>query len=99
MKPARDRRYWASNLAGNKSLAAGGSLVIKQNPVRGVHAVGLTIVDRDPVGIELGDGIRAARVERCGLQLRCLPCLAVELGTRGLIESRDCFALQYPDCF
>ena len=38
-----------------------------------MHAIGLAVVDRDPVGIELGRGIGRARIERRGLASAALP--------------------------
>ena len=35
--------------------------VIEQDAVAGIHAVGLAVVDGDPVGIELGDSVGRAR--------------------------------------
>ncbi len=47
----------AGDLPGDEGLAAAGGLVIKENAVAGIHAVGFAVVHRDPVGIHLGDGI------------------------------------------
>ena len=88
LQAALDRRDGARHLAGDEGLAADRALVVEQDAVRGVHAVGLAVVHRDPVGIELGDGVGAARVERRGLALRRLLDLAVQLRGRGLVEAR-----------
>ena len=72
LQPERDRRDRARDLAGDEGLAAQRALVVEQDAVRGVIAVGLAVVDRDPVRVELGDRIGAARVERRGLALRRL---------------------------
>jgi hypothetical protein len=61
---------------------------LKRMPLQAIDAVGLAIVDRDPVGVELGHGIGRARIERRGLALRDLLDQAVELGGRGLVEAR-----------
>ena len=61
--------------------------MIKQNPVRGMHAIGLAVVDRDPIGIKLCRRVRRARIERGGLPLRYLLRLTEQLGGRGLIEA------------
>ena len=61
--------------------------MIEQDAVRGVHAVGFAVVDRDPVGIELGRAVGRARIERRRLALRDLLHLAVQLGRRGLVEA------------
>jgi hypothetical protein len=44
--------------------------MVEQDAVADEHAVRLPIVDAGPVGIELGDGIRTARVKRSALVLR-----------------------------
>jgi len=76
----------AGDLAGDEGLAADRALVIEQNAVRGVHGVGLAVVHRYPVGVELGGGVGRSRGKRRGLALRHLPDLAVEFGGRGLVE-------------
>ena len=43
---------------------------LNRMPLRGMHPVRLAVVDRHPVGEDLGDGVRAARVERRRLALR-----------------------------
>src|SRR3546814_1896572 len=58
------------DLAGHEGLPSTRALVVEEDSVAGVHPVGLAIVHGDPVGIELRDGIGAARVERRGLALR-----------------------------
>ena len=59
--------------------------------ITGIHPVSLSIVDDDPVSIQLGHAVRRPRVERCRLLLRCLDDLAVEFRSRSLIESRVLF--------
>ena len=93
LQPELDRRDRAGDLAGDEGLAADRALVVEQDAVGGVHAVGLAVVHRDPVGVELGRGVGRARIERRGLALRHLLHLAVQLRGRGLIEahaSRPC---------
>ena len=58
----RDAREAAGDLAGHEGLAAQRRFVIEENAAAGVHAVGLAVVDRDPVGVELGDEIGRAHV-------------------------------------
>ena len=82
-----DRRHGAGDLAGDEGLAAERALVVEQDAVGGVHAVGLAVVHRDPVGVELGRGVGAARIERRRLALRRLLDLAVQLRGRGLVEA------------
>ena len=61
--------------------------MIEQNAVRGVDAVGFAVVHQDPVGVELGGCIGAARIEWRCLRLRHLLYEAVEFRGRGLIEA------------
>src|SRR5690606_6969697 len=82
-----DGRDTAGHLARDESLAAYRALVIEENAVGGMKAVGLAVVDRDPVGIELRHRIGAARIEWGRLVLRRRLHLAVELRGRGLIEA------------
>jgi hypothetical protein len=70
---------------------------LKEDAVGGVHPVGLAIVHRDPVGVELGRGVGAAGVKRGGLGLRGLLDLAVELGGGGLVEAHLLLQPQDPD--
>src|SRR6516165_446164 len=48
-----DRGDRARDLAGYERFAADRTLVIEQNAVRRVHAIGFAVIDRDPIGIEL----------------------------------------------
>src|SRR3546814_7627231 len=73
------------------------SLVVEEDSVAGVHPVGLAIVHGDPVGIELRDGIGAARVERRGLALRHFLHEAVQFGGAGLVEPGLVAHAQQPD--
>ena len=41
-----------------------GRLVVEQDPVAGVQALRVAVLDGHPVGEHLGDRVRAARVER-----------------------------------
>ena len=47
--------------------------MVEEDAVTGVHAIGFTVVHGDPVGVHLGDRIRAARVKRRGFLLRGFP--------------------------
>jgi hypothetical protein len=75
------------DLTGDEGLAATRTLVVEENTIRQVHAVGLTVVDEDPEGVLFGDGIGRTGVERSGLGLGNLTDLSVELGGRGLVEA------------
>jgi hypothetical protein len=84
----RDRGDAAGDLAGDEGLAAARALVVEEDSVAGEEAVALAVVDGDPVGVELGDAVGAARVEGGRLALRSLDHLAEELGGGGLVEAR-----------
>ena len=58
-----------------------------EDAITGVHAIGFTIVDRHPVGVELGYRIRTAGVKGCCLPLRNLLHQSVEFGGRCLVKS------------
>lgn len=36
--------------------------MVEQNPIAGIHAKGLAVVNRDPVGVELGLSVGATRI-------------------------------------
>ena len=76
-----DARQRARNFSGNEGLATTRRLVIEEDSVAGVYAVCLSVVDRDPVGIQLGDRVGAARVERRGFLLRGFLHQPVEFGS------------------
>ena len=60
--------------------------MVEQNAIAGIHAVGLPVVHCDPVGVELGHSVGAARVK--GVVSRCLLLYqAVELGCGGLVDA------------
>ena len=65
-----DRGDRARDFARDEGLAADRALMIEQDAVGGVNAVGLAVIHRDPVGIELGRGVGTARRERRRLGLR-----------------------------
>ena len=69
--------------------------MVEQDAVACVHAVGLAVVDRDPVGVKLGHCVGAAWVERRGFALRGFLHQAVKLGGASLIEAG--FLLQAED--
>jgi hypothetical protein len=86
--PFLDARDAAGDLAGHEGLAAAGALVVEEDPVAGVDAVGLAVVHRDPVGVQLGHRVGAARIEGGGLPLRDLLDQSEQFGGRGLVEAR-----------
>jgi len=79
-EPARD-------LARDEGFATARAFVVEQNAVAGVHAVGLAVVHHDPVRIELGHGVGAARVEGRGFLLGDFLHQAIQLGGAGLVEA------------
>src|SRR5262245_13686091 len=80
-------RHCTRDLAGDEGLSSDWTLVIEQDAVRGVKAVGFTVIDGNPVTIELRRGIGRPRVERRRLGLWPLACLAVQLRSRCLIKT------------
>ena len=71
--------------------------MVEEDTVGGEDAVGLTVITRDPVGVDLRDTVRAARVEGCRLGLRHLDDFAVELGSGSLVDADLLFHLQDAD--
>ena len=90
LQPQGDACHGAGDLARHEGLAADRALVVEQDAVAGVQGVGLAVVHHDPVAVELGGAVRAARVERRGLALRHLLHEAEHLRGRGLVEPRLC---------
>ena len=82
-----DGRHAARYLASYEVLATPGRLVIEEDATAGEHAVGLAKVDGHPVRVELGDAIRAARIEGRLLVLRRRR-QAEHLRRRRLVEAR-----------
>ena len=80
----------AGDFAGHEGFAAPGALVIEEEAVAGIHAVGLAVIDGDPVGVKLGDAVGTAGVKGGGFLLRDLLHEAVELGGGGLVDARFC---------
>src|ERR1700689_1103676 len=92
-----DRRDAASDLARDERFAADRALVVEQDAVRCMQAVGLAIVDGNPICVELGGGIGRARIKWRRLALWDGLNLAVKLRSRRLIEARFVAQLQKPD--
>src|SRR3546814_5785732 len=86
LQPMGDAGDGAADFAGDEGLSPRRPLVIEENAVGCVESVGLPIVHGDPIGVELGRRIGTAGIKRCGLALRRLLDLAVELRGGGLIE-------------
>ena len=87
LQSLRDVGQATRDLAGDEGLAAARALVVEQDPVAGVDAVGLAVVDGDPVGVELGDAVGTAGMERRRLGLRGLGDPAEQLAGRRLVEA------------
>ncbi len=85
----------SGDLASNKGFAPAWTFVVKQDAITGKYAVGLAVVDRNPVGIHLGHCVGATRIERCGFLLRDFLHQAIELAGAGLIKAG--FLLQAQD--
>ena len=69
--------------------------MIEKDTIAGIDAEGLSVIHHDPVRVELGYGVRAARVERRSFLLRNLLHQAVQLAGAGLVETG--FFLQAQD--
>ena len=69
-QPGLDRRDAHGDLAGDERLAAAGGLVVEQDAVDGEQAVGLAVVARHPVGVDLRRAVGRAGVEGRVLVLR-----------------------------
>src|SRR5580698_8271913 len=87
----------AGNLSSDERLAAIGRLMVKEDAAAGVQPIGLAIVHRDPVSVELGRCVGRSRVERGGLPLRRLLHLAKHFGGRCLVEARLAFESKNAD--
>ena len=83
-----DPRDGARHLARHERGAAAWRLVVEEDAVGGMHAVGLAVVDDDPVRVLLRHRVRRARVEGRRLLLRHLLHEPIELRRRRLVESR-----------
>ena len=86
----------ARDLAGHEGFAADRTFVIEQDAVGGLHAVGLAVVHRDPVAVQLGDAIGRAPIKRRGFLLRDRLDQTVQFRGGGLIESGLLFHAENP---
>ena len=82
-----DARQRAGDLAGDEGFAAYRRFVVEQDAVAGIDAIGLAVIDGDPVGIELGHRIGAARIERRGFLLRSFLHQTEQFGGGSLVEA------------
>ena len=58
-------RGGASDFPRHECFAAHWALVIKQNAICGMNTIGFAVIDGDPIGIEFGRRVGAARIKRC----------------------------------
>ena len=72
LKPKFYAGKCTSNLAGNKGLASERTFMVEENPVAGIDTIRLTIIDRDPLSVELGNTIRTSWIKRSSFLLRNL---------------------------
>ena len=89
-----DAGQGTGDLAGDKGFTAQGGLVVEEDTVAGIYAVGLPVVDTDPVGVELGHSVGAPGVERGGFRLGDLLDLAEQLRGGGLVKFGFLFKAQ-----
>ena len=89
----------AGDLAGYKGFAAHRAFVVEQDAVASVNAIGLAVVHRDPVSIQLGHRIGAAGVEGGAFLLRNLLHQAIQLAGAGLVKAGFLLQLQDPNRF
>ena len=61
--------------------------MVEQNAVAGIHSETLTVIDRNPIAVKLGHGIRGTRIKRCGFALRRFLNQAKQFGSRSLIKT------------
>src|SRR3977135_4314415 len=73
--------------------------MIEKNAITGVDPVGFAIIDGDPVGVKLGNGIGRAWIERRSFFLRRFLNETGELPRRRLIEPGLFLEPQYPQGF
>ncbi len=86
----------ARDLARHEGLPADRALMVEQDAVAREHVVRLAVIDRDPVGIELGHAVGRAWIEWRFLRLRDLLHLAVEFGRRSLVDPGHVRQAQQP---
>src|SRR6185503_20757689 len=69
LKSPLDGSNRARDLARHKGFPSQRTLMVEKYAVGGMQAIRLPIVDGNPVGVELGDAVRRARLERGRLAL------------------------------
>ncbi len=99
LQPLRDVGDRTRNFARDKGFAAARRFVVKQNAVTGIHTVRFAVVDGYPVGVQLSNGIRRARVERRALFLRDFLYQTVQFRGGSLIKTGLLFQAEEADSF
>ena len=61
--------------------------MVEEDAIAGIDAIGFAVVNRDPVGVHLGHGVRAARVKGGGFLLGGFLHQTIQLGGGGLVET------------
>jgi len=77
----------ASDFSGDKGFPAARTFVVEEDAIASVDAVAFTVVDRGPVSVDFGDGVRGAWPERGGLCLGDFLDLAEHFAGTGLIKA------------
>ena len=94
-----DSGQGTGDLAGDECFAAHGAFMVEENSIAGVNAIGFAVVDGDPVGVELGDSVRASGVEGGGFLLGDFLHKAIEFAGTGLVEAGFLFQAEDADGF
>lgn len=81
-----DISHSSADLARDERPATPRAFVVEEDTVTGIHPIRFTIIDCDPVGVQLSSSVRATRVERCCLALGRFDDLAIEFRGRCLVE-------------
>src|SRR5688500_4690034 len=77
----------SGDFASNKSFATNRALVIEENPITCIDAIGLTVVYGNPVTVKLGNRIGAAWIERRSFFLGRFLCQTKKFRCAGLIKA------------
>jgi hypothetical protein len=79
--------YCPGDFASDKRLSPDGRLVVKQYAIAGKDVIGFSIVNRDPVSINLCSPIGTPGIEWCRLLLGDFQHLPIHLAGRSLVKS------------
>lgn len=72
-------RSSSRDLSSDKSPSSPGTLVVKENTIAGIQSIRFSVVDHDPIGVQLGTSVGRTRVERRSFALRRFHDLSVQL--------------------